>query len=441
LRDPATPPQSLALAIRSLEAVGEGQAAERLREMVLAPRAAGPVRVEAAHALGALRADGLEDDAERLAGDASAHGIPARLAAVALLLRHRGDRAVRLLRRLTGDPESAVVAAAATRLLEIDPALLAPGVADLLASPDARVRSPGVEVLRRRPTGEHVRLLGDRLDDPDPDLRVRARRALEELAGVREFREEVLATTARVLGARPWRGQEQAALLAARLDHKPAAGRLVELLTSGRPEVFLSAAWALRRLDVPDTLPGVQTYVEAELGRALRHARLPGRSDADDEAIDHQLSQLNQFLGRRKYAPADEVLRRFIPRRAEPGPESRAAAIWALGRIHEGESVPALAGPLEVRLNDPASVPPEDFRVRWQSAVALGRLKARDALPTLRRFYPSGEPSSDPVANACGWAIAQITGKPMAAARSVRKMESGWFLYPADGGGQPRGGR
>jgi HEAT repeat protein len=235
-----------------------------------------------------------------------------------------------------------------------------------------------------------------------------------------------------VLGGRPWRGLEQAALLTARLDHKPAAGRLVELLTSDRPEVFVSAAWALWRLDVPDTLPGAQAYVEAELGRVLGHTRLPGRKDVPGELIDHQLSQLNQFLGQRKYVPADGVLRRFIPKAPVPGPESRSAAVWALSRIHEGKSVPDLAGALEARLNDVASIPPEDFRVRWQSAIALGRLKARDALPSLRRFNPSGEPSADPVENACGWGIAQITGAAMPAPRPIRKAALDWFLYPAD---------
>jgi HEAT repeat protein len=432
LRDPATSPASLAPAIRSLETVREEQAADRLRELALGSHVAGPVRVAAAHALGGLRADGLEDDAGRLAGDASPHGVPARLAAIALLGRQRGDRAVGLLRRLTRDPEPAVVAAAVARLLEIEPALLVPGLGDLLASTDARVRSLGVEVLQRQPTGEHVRLLGDRLDDPDPDVRVRARGALEELAGNAGLREDVLATATRVLGGRPWRGLEQAALLAARLDHKPAAGRLVELLTSDRPEVLVTAAWALRRLDVPDTLPGVQAYVEAELGRVLGHTRLPGRKDVPGEIIDHQLSQLNQFLGRRKYAPADGVLRRFIPKAPEPGHESRSAAVWALGRIHEGKPVPDLAGAFEARLNDVTSIPPEDSRVRWQSAVALGRLTARDALPSLRRFNPSGEPSSEPVSNACGWGIAQITGEAMPAPRPIRKAALDWFLHPAD---------
>ena len=78
---------------------------------------------------------------------------------------------------------------------------------------------------------------------------------------------------------------------------------------------------------------------------------------------DHQLSQLNQLLGRLKYRPADAVLRSFVPRMERPRqdlvcPEARAAAIWALGLIHEGSADPALVDALQGRLNDAMSLPP-----------------------------------------------------------------------------------
>src|SRR5262245_55029534 len=124
LGDPATPPRSLVLAIRGLGAVREEQAADRLRALVLSgmPNGAGgqqrkdgasvrpssvsrSIRLEAARALGAIRETGLEGDAEALAADRSARGVVARLAAASLLRRHRGEAAVRLMRRLVQDPE------------------------------------------------------------------------------------------------------------------------------------------------------------------------------------------------------------------------------------------------------------------------------------------------------------------------------------------------
>src|SRR5262249_49932968 len=99
LAGPAKGGRSLVLAIRGLGAVREAKAADGLRKLVLSGRVSGPVRLEAARALGAVRGEGLEKDAERLAADASPRGLVGRLAAAALLSRHRGKGAERILRR------------------------------------------------------------------------------------------------------------------------------------------------------------------------------------------------------------------------------------------------------------------------------------------------------------------------------------------------------
>jgi hypothetical protein len=215
----------------------------------------------------------------------------------------------------------------------------------------------------------------------------------------------------------------------AQLDHKPAAGRLVELLTFDRPEVFVTAAWGLRHLAVPETLPRVLAHVEA----ALAGRFIPSGPDKSlhFESRDHQLSQLNQLLGKQKYATADAALRQFIPKMGKPvGPESRAAAIWALGLIHEGKTVSDLAAALEARLNDLSSIPPEDIRVAMMSAITLGRMKAKEALPSLRTHYRDRKPSPDPINNASGWAIEQITGEIMPAPEPIKKAQREWFLVP-----------
>src|SRR5262245_13575441 len=432
LRDSETPSWSLVLAVRGLATVGEQQAVERLREIVLSDTRPGPLRLEAARALGTIRTVGLEKDADRLAADASSRGTVAHLAAAALLRRHKCERAVELLQRFTRDREPSVAAVALARLLEIDPKLVVPSLEHVLASPDANVRSLGVEVLHRQPTERHLRRLGDRLDDAHPDVRAKARRALHELAEKKELRSRIIEEGMRVLrmGWAQWRGQAQATILLTQLDHKPAARRLVELLSSDRPEVFITAAWGLRKLAVKDTLSGVVDYAKA----AKR--RLAGMSDLKliplSDALDHQLSQLNQFLGQQKYAPAAGILRDFIPRPGDrqPGlPESRAAAIWALGLIHEGKPDARLVGALEGRLNS-REIPPEYPQVRRMAAITLGRLKAKEALPSLRRHFADGKPSQDTVNNACGWAIEQLTGEVMPAPETIRGMQRDWFLTP-----------
>src|SRR5262249_13804515 len=161
--------------------------------------------------------------------------------------------------------------------------------------------------------------------------------ALAARGAKEEFRKPVIAAGVRALGGEDWRGQEQSAILLAGLDHKPAAERLLQLLPARRREGFLTAAWALRKLAVPETLPAVLRYVETE-GPRLRGARPnPERAGVPADLVDHQLSQLIQLLGRQKYRAADGPLRRFVPRGGAG--EARAAAIWALGRLHEDKPV------------------------------------------------------------------------------------------------------
>ena len=127
------------------------------------------------------------------------------------------------------------------RLMELDVELVLPLLDILLASPDAPLRSFAVEALFRRPTEKHRALLAARLNDPHPEVRVKARRALRELGARPDLREAVLALGTQALEGRDWRGQEQAALLLAQMDHKPAAPRLVELLKSDRGEVLVAS--------------------------------------------------------------------------------------------------------------------------------------------------------------------------------------------------------
>jgi HEAT repeat protein len=437
-----TPPRDLVLAIRGLGAVREPQAAEPLRQLVLSELTPGPFRLEAAAALGAIRDTGLEKDAEHLAGVAGPHARVSRLAATSLLQRHKGPDTVRILQgllahTLKGNPEPEVAAPAAARLIALDPKLLLPTLQDMLASEDPGVRSLAVEVLLRVPTAEHLQALSERLDDEHTDVRVRARRALEELARTKGLGPQVIKEGMRVLQEENWREVEQAALLLVRLDHKETASRLLELLSHPRPEVFATAAWGLRKLDVPVTLPGVLAYVDSELTRLRRHNSPHSRELWAELVADYQLSQLNQFLGARKYTKADTCLRRFIPHiKADPaGQESRSAAVWALGLLHEGQDVPELSRAFAERLNDVHSIPPEYPGVRMMAAFSMGRMPPKGevralVLDRLRVYHPYKQLSDDPISNACGWALERLTGQVMRDPGPTRRFQGDWFLVP-----------
>ncbi len=294
--------------------------------MLAAATTAAPIRVEAARALGAIRAKGLVPDAEKLAADDTVRGAIARLAAAHLLQRHSDPAAIALLQRLLLDREPAVAVVAGRRLLAIDAHLLAGSVQRLAANPDPGVRALAVDVFGRLPDKMHLRMLSDRLADVHPDVRRQARTTLHQLAPKPALRPQIIDEAMRVLGDEDWRGQEQAAILLVQLDHKGAAPRCLALLTSPRPEVLVTAAWALRRLAVADTLAPVLDHVRRQFG-LLRDGGFPRPATPEREAAEHQLSQLNQLLGQQKYAAAEPALRKFVPKGSSPA-EARAAAVW-----------------------------------------------------------------------------------------------------------------
>jgi hypothetical protein len=266
-------------------------------------------------------------------------------------------------------------------------------------------------------------------------VRVQARKSLQDLARDKQYRPQIIEDVSRVLETDSWRGLVQSAILLSQLDHKPAARRLVALLPNKREEVQIAAAWGLRKLNVPDTLDAVVRFIAEEPKNHPPAKGRPGISVGPPPTsvgvIDHVLSQLNQLLGQQRYKPADAVLRRYI-RKHYMGNEARAAAVWALGMIHELDTKndDALIDPIEERLADAGSIPPEDMRVRRMSAITLGRLKSKKSLPTIRDSYPFKRADADLVNNACGWAIQQITGEVMAPPPPVRKVERDWFLVP-----------
>jgi HEAT repeat protein len=423
------------LAIRALGTVRDETAGPRLRELAVTRSTPAAIRIEAARTLAVIRPAGSEADARTLSADVSPRGLTDRLVAATLLRHHRGDEAVKLLQTLGRDAEGAVAAVALARLIELDPDLVLPLLDSVLASPDATVRGQGVEVLAVRPTDAHMRLLGDRLADLVPAVRARARIALRTLGGRAEWKEAVLKEAGRVLAGRDWRGLEQAAILSAELGHRPATTRLVQLLGHDRPEVFVVAAWGLRKLAVPDVAPAVLTYLEDQY-RQLTDASSPARRRSAGGALDRQLSHLAQFLGQLRHRPAGGVFRRMalkVDQKTNPaGPEARAAAVWALGLLHEGNPVPELATVLVGRLTAVRPGDLEDDRVRRMAAVTLGRMKAAEALAPLREFYRSGVPTLSPVNRACGWAIEQITGEKAAPPGVIDVVERDWFLAPAN---------
>lgn len=421
LNDPAAPHQLKVLAVRCLGTVREPAASQRLLQLAVSADSAAGLRLEAARAVAEIELQGLDDAAGRLADDESAHGTVDRLVAASLLKRHRSEQAISLLKALALDPEPAVAAPALQWLLDADPALVVPFADRVVRSQDANVRRLGVRALVAVPSPAAISTLGPLMDDPHPEVRAEVRDSLFGLAARPELAGPVRDAGTRELNREGWRGLEQASMLLGALDHEPAADRLLALLEHPRPEVIVSAAWALRRMALMETLPAMFALAETRT-RELRAGR--GR-----EGVDGQLAQIFQAFGQMAYRPADALLREYVPKTPALGLFARAGAIWALGHLHAGTPDERLVPELEARLQDVASIPSESGEVRRQAAAALGRMSADQALPTLRLFAePDGAQTF--VGGACNWAVTQLTGEAFPEGGIRRESEADWFLVP-----------
>lgn len=413
----------LLLAITGLATVAETKAADPLLQLAMDRDQPANVRMEAARAVARLRTSGLQEAAGQLASDQTPRGLINRLIAASLLARHDGEATRTLLLQLAADQEPAISAVALQRLVETDAQLIVDMAEQILTSSDANVRRLGAQALVVQPTPESIRQLGPMLNDPHPGLRQFVRTSLQKLADVDEFDAHVREVGMQMLATEHWRGLEQAAILLTRLDHQPAADRLVELLEFERSEVFVTAAWSLRKLAVTETL-------HAMLDRALRLTEANHRLKEVGDALPEQVSQIFQAFGEMNFMDSHTLLRRYIPKNSFHE-EPRAAAIWALGHLYAGAAPQDLTQQLADRLTDLDPIKPERIIVRRLSGVSLGRMKSKEALPALREILEFEFPAQL-TGHAGAWAIDQITGEGIPEASLPSISPTGWFLEPVE---------
>jgi len=423
IKSPDTRLRDLMLAIDGMAALGEASDVAGLLAIVHDSSRPQPVRLAAARAAGKLQSTGLEPDAAKLL-QATPNTISRKLYALGLIDRHDSGDAQKILLGLAVDSEPAAAAAALKRLNAIDHNLVLPLAEKAMQNPDQHVRQQGINAYVALPTPPRVTFVARLLDDPHPEIRANVREDLFRLAAQPELSDPIRTTAMEVLAAESWRGQEQAALLLAALDHKPAAPRLVQLLEAPRGEVMVASAWGLRKLAVPETLPAI-------LDKATRQTQFRLTGGVFSNYLDLQVAHLLETFGVMKYAPAEPLLRQYIPKDFKYGFESRAAAIWSLGLLHEGVPDEELAQLLTGRLTDPSTSPPEQDPVRTTSAISIGRMKAVSQVEPMKRYLgPKVIPLRSSLA--MQWAIRELTGEQLPDPEPLITSRGNFFLEPLD---------
>lgn len=416
------------IAIDALGELRESRAAEPLRKLVVDNNAEHELRLAAARALGQVVDAGLTELAAELSAGKHRLEFLGRLLALRLIMRHEGAVAVEQLQKLAVDVEPTIARAALARLDELDQAAALAIAQKSLGNRDAGIRQLAAELVARPQDAEAVRLLGPLLGDRNPTLRQYVAYTLAQYGALESLRAVVIEQAVQVLAGDAWRGQEQAALVLGHLDHEPAAARLVELLKSTRGEVAISSAWALRKLQVPDTLAPMLAHAEV-LYSGMTAPNPPAWGGA-------QGAQIFEAFGEMRFRDAEPLMRKFVPKNLALAGEMRGAACWALGWFHEGEANSDLVGAFAARVADAGTTPPEVHHVRLMSAVGLGRMKGVSQLEVLRRFaMQDGEYSE--IGLACRWAVELLSDYRFPPKKPRTLRISGWFLQPLPRASEP----
>ncbi len=212
------------------------------------------------------------------------------------------------------------------------------------------------------------------LAERNPRVRCNAIEALRRLGG-----DSCVADIAQALKDRSRRVKDQA--LSTLKEVRPAVlvAALQNMLTADEKDSRDAAAYALLKLEMPETLPlivGLLSDAEMTIRLKARNALVTLAKKGCKEAAE----ALERLAGKRA-TPDDFMTISVLERRphlqqlCDPKPRERMKAIATIIESSDSKRVPHLLQALLIE---------KDAFVRAKLVIALGRLKAREAIPTLK---------------------------------------------------------
>lgn len=421
----------MSLALDGLRTNHDEESFELLKRLVESTRENPRFRLAAADAIGQMKNRGLEQTAARLAANEGPEKFVDRLCAIKLLNQHDSDPAKEIIKAQLQDAQQVVAGAAWKRILELDSATAVTFVNQGVASDDPWVRGYAVQALIEQPNLKRIKRLGKLLDDRHPNVRKAACEGLFHLAqSSSKFDKQVRETGTKAVLESPsgnW-GVEQSLILLTSLDHKPVAKNAVELLKSKHFRVSTTAAWALSRLQVKNTLPKMLKQATQVSDDLLARNPMDIANAKELPELD-LLAHLFDAFGEMNYQKAEPLLMRFVPKRVELLDNCRPAAVTALGKFYAGKADDGLVRKLATRMKDVNSDPAERDSVCSACAIAMGRMRAKSAVRDLNRLIEVDFPVGN-FSYGLFWALQEIEGAEIPKPVAMKEGLSGFRLRP-----------
>lgn len=428
LKDNGSHPELYRIATEAFATVGDEVAVPVLKEIVVSKHESVTRRLLAATAWSRICVAADRSDDEQLemfrallAGVTSPRS-PDKLVAVRCLRGSDSKEATELLITLSDDSWNVVRSESLAQLAEIDPSIVVGLAESRIHDSDANVRRTIIDALATEASEKNSKLLASCLDDVVPKNRRAARDCLIKFAAEDSLKETVIADTGKVLASESWRELEQALLVLTVIGDRGKKSRIFELLEHPRPEVFVTAAWSLKRL--AEESWGDEIF--AALERQVEKIRDRSMSYQGLFAATHLIESMG-ILG---YKQALPVLETMVPKGAPYSLSMRCAAVWSIGFLVDVEADSNIVSQVEERFMDFSAFPPEEPEVRATAAVALGRMKSLKSLDILRERAEI-ESARSMVGIRAYWAISQMTDEPMPEVPRIGLGLGGWAISAA----------
>jgi HEAT repeat protein len=335
-----------------------------------------PLLLKACRCLGQLDQSGQNQLAARFLN--SKYGMRELFAAL-LLVNHADDQAQQTMSKLLSSelqPARRVayewfVKHAAERSIEL--------AHQMNTDKDSGIRSLAIHSLAKSDRLDAVDSLCKSMADENASLRRATRDILIQKASVPEFRASIdQMLTANIVASKDL-AAEQAIELAVAIKAQQYVQPMIDLLNHPLPQVRIRAAWGIAELELQNEQQMEQVL---SLCQSIDAEYLRDKSTATSEN-NARLSFLFDSLGKARYQPSEELLRRYIPKLSR-STLTRASAIWAIAKVLESSENAELAQQLGERMldNGPNG---EDFVVRYVSALGIGRIGSEAGLSLLSR--------------------------------------------------------
>jgi HEAT repeat protein len=422
------------LAVRSLGQVEDHASVEALVSLAVNPSLAVSLRIEAAREAGRLAPGPRISSVEtlRAAGWDGNQRWFNRLVAAWLLFpppatEAQQQQVLPLAMELALDEEGSVAAVALGSLMSWNVEQVAGLAAQVASHPHAQVRATIAQALLEQINPARVSQLVGFLEDPYEPTRLMVRDGLVELLADETVGPAVAEELVSVRPDLSWRGMEQLLKIMVAVPRVADEAWITTQINHPRPEVFIPAAWAVRRLRITAALPVMLIRVRAAEAQMV-NLNLDLSPYLDD--VMEQVCHIFQAFGEMKYKPAERMVVKSIALNSPFYPfQVRASAAWAIGIYYEGNPDKRIVGILEARVAHELPQPPEGMIVKRMSAISLARMNSVESIPLLEQYYYSS-PAADYLKWTCAWALSKLGKEMDEKPTTFAVFSSNWFLEP-----------